>query len=426
MLEIDKIIPYIHNCQNTDNLRKILSETAIKLSQIYGQQDDKSLEEKLLLISNFIIPNQVNTFTRLANFYHEKDDVNKALLFAEKALEVTKYKNVQVLLNAAIMHAEYGNPENAKKYYKTCLKLDKNCHKAFFGLSMEQFKENKIRKAWEFYYSRHSAFDMESKVNKKILKLPLWDGKQKGKVIFYNEQGYGDFLFSMRYFHHLNTIDNEYKFFMDENMAKLVKSTKYSQRVTTTVTKSDYRCSYLDIPYLFKIRKHEQTAYKNIFIQHNKKIDKKPKIAVVFSGNKSYVGDKQRSIKTSELDSILSDDRYEFYFLQKDLTENSFYDKKYKIKNLDKGLKNYLDTLNALYSMDGLLTVDTSVAHLGAAIGLPTFILLNSNPDFRWHGDEKTTPWYSSWIIFKQSTRGNWNDVISNCQKYMNEYFLNN
>jgi len=425
MLEIDKIIPYIHNCQNTDKLRKILSETATRLSQIYGQQNDKSLEEKLLLISNFIIPNQATTLTRLANFYHENNDVNKTLLFAEKALEVTKHKNVQALLNAAIIHAEYGKPENAKKYYKTCLKLNKNCHKASFGLSMEHFKENKISKAWDFYYSRHYAFDMESKVNKKILKLPLWDGKQKGKVIFYNEQGYGDFLFAMRYFHHLDTVDNEYRFFMDENMASLVKTTKYSEKVTTKVIKSDYRCSYLDIPYLFKSRKYEQAEYKKIFIQHNKTIDKKPKIAVVFSGNKSYVGDKQRSIKTSQLNSILSDNRYEFFFLQKDLTDNSFYDKKYEIKNLGTDLENYLDTLKILYSMDGLITVDTSVAHLGAAIGLPTFVLLNSNPDFRWHGDEKTTPWYSSWRIFKQSTRGNWDDVVLNCQTFVNEYFFN-
>jgi ADP-heptose:LPS heptosyltransferase len=212
---------------------------------------------------------------------------------------------------------------------------------------------------------------------------------------------------------------------MDENMASLVKSTKYSEKVTTKVIKSDYRCSYLDIPYLFKSRKYEQAEYKKIFIQHNKTIDKKPKIAVVFSGNKSYVGDKQRSIKTSQLNSILSDSRYEFFFLQKDLTDNSFYDKKYEIKNLGTDLKNYLDTLEVLYSMDGLITVDTSVAHLGAAIGLPTFVLLNSNPDFRWHGDEKTTPWYSSWRIFKQSTRGNWDDVVLNCQKFGNEYFFN-
>ena len=56
-----------------------------------------------------------------------------------------------------------------------------------------------------------------------------------------------------------------------------------------------------------------------------------------------------------------------------------------------------------LKSMDLVVTVDTSVAHLAGAMGVKTYLMLPYVSDWRWFKDTKITPWYNSIEIFKQT-----------------------
>ncbi len=69
--------------------------------------------------------------------------------------------------------------------------------------------------------------------------------------------------------------------------------------------------------------------------------------------------------------------------------------------NLAKDFKNFNDTAKALKSMDVVISVDTSVAHLAGALGVKTFLMLPYAADWRWFNDTKITPWYKSIEIFK-------------------------
>ena len=56
--------------------------------------------------------------------------------------------------------------------------------------------------------------------------------------------------------------------------------------------------------------------------------------------------------------------------------------------------------------------VDTSVAHLAAARGRPTWILLPYLPDFRWLLDRDDSPWYPTARLFRQTTFNDWAPVL--------------
>jgi len=47
-----------------------------------------------------------------------------------------------------------------------------------------------------------------------------------------------------------------------------------------------------------------------------------------------------------------------------------------------------------LEQLDGLISVDTAVAHLGGSLGVPTLLLLDDPCDWRWGANGETTPWY--------------------------------
>ena len=61
---------------------------------------------------------------------------------------------------------------------------------------------------------------------------------------------------------------------------------------------------------------------------------------------------------------------------------------------------------------DLLITNDTSVAHLGGALGRPTWVMLKRHPSWQW-GEEGSTPWYSSVRCFRQHRAFDWAGVMA-------------
>ena len=88
--------------------------------------------------------------------------------------------------------------------------------------------------------------------------------------------------------------------------------------------------------------------------------------------------------------------------------------------NLAKDFNDFSDTAKALKAMDLVITVDTSVAHLAGALGIKTFLLLPYASDWRWFENNKTTPWYKSVEIFKQTDPVSWNNEINDILEKLN------
>ena len=62
--------------------------------------------------------------------------------------------------------------------------------------------------------------------------------------------------------------------------------------------------------------------------------------------------------------------------------------------------------------MDLIISVDTSLAHLSAAMGKQTLILLPWASEWRWLINRHDSPWYPTAKLFRQSNLGNWAEVI--------------
>ena len=75
-------------------------------------------------------------------------------------------------------------------------------------------------------------------------------------------------------------------------------------------------------------------------------------------------------------------------------------------------LVDFSDTAALLENLDLVITVDTSVAHVAAALGKPTWLLLPYLSDFRWLMDRVDTPWYPSMRLYRQDQPGDWTPVL--------------
>ena len=75
-------------------------------------------------------------------------------------------------------------------------------------------------------------------------------------------------------------------------------------------------------------------------------------------------------------------------------------------------LTSFSVTAAIIQNLDLIIAVDTSVAHLAAALGKPTWILLAAKPDWRWLLERRDSPWYPSVRLFRQRTLARWDDIV--------------
>ena len=72
----------------------------------------------------------------------------------------------------------------------------------------------------------------------------------------------------------------------------------------------------------------------------------------------------------------------------------------------------YADTAALIANLDLVISVDTSVAHLAAALGKPVWLMDRFDPDWRWLLGRSDSPWYPTLRIFRQPRPGDWTSVV--------------
>jgi ADP-heptose:LPS heptosyltransferase len=79
-----------------------------------------------------------------------------------------------------------------------------------------------------------------------------------------------------------------------------------------------------------------------------------------------------------------------------------------------------LNDLAALIACcDVVVTASTATAHLSAAIGTPTWLLVHRIPHWPWGLKGARTPWYESARLFRQRRRGDWRLPLKDARKAM-------
>jgi tetratricopeptide (TPR) repeat protein len=139
----------------------------------------------------------------------------------------------------------------------------------------------------------------------------------------------------------------------------------------------------------------------------------KLRVGLVWSGNPAHGNDRNRSIPLRMLTGILGIDAT-FVSLQKDPRpdDQATLRERSDIVDLTADLTDFVETAALVCCLDLVITVDTSVAHLSAALGCPTWILLPYTPDYRWLLDRDDSPWYPTARLFRQSVRRDYGEVL--------------
>jgi tetratricopeptide (TPR) repeat protein len=82
-------------------------------------------------------------------------------------------------------------------------------------------------------------------------------------------------------------------------------------------------------------------------------------------------------------------------------------------------LQDFADTADLVAGLDLVISVDTSVAHLAGALGVPVWLLNRFDSCWRWGLGREDCAWYPSLRQFRQTEMGNWKQVIEKVKEVL-------
>ena len=137
------------------------------------------------------------------------------------------------------------------------------------------------------------------------------------------------------------------------------------------------------------------------------------RIGFCWAGSAMHLNDRNRSVPLDHFAPLLSITGVDFISLQKDVTaaQSSFLGE-HGVIQICQQFEDYSDTAAVVAMLDLVVAVDTSIAHLAGAMGKAVALLLPFSPDWRWLLDRTNSPWYPTMRLFRQTSPGDWDEVI--------------
>jgi hypothetical protein len=133
------------------------------------------------------------------------------------------------------------------------------------------------------------------------------------------------------------------------------------------------------------------------------------KLGMVWAGSGTNWTDGMRSATVAELRPAIALENVAAYSLQVgERAHDAIVDGVISTHHL---IRDFLDTAGLAAQMDAVVAVDTSVAHLSAALGVRTFVLVHTGSDWRW-GLADRTIWYDAVRVLRQVTPGDWSNPV--------------
>jgi len=141
-----------------------------------------------------------------------------------------------------------------------------------------------------------------------------------------------------------------------------------------------------------------------------------PRIGLVWAGN-SYnhspalaATDRRRSIAPDRLAPLFDVRGLHFFSLQKDGPAPPV---NFPLTDYMDEMRDFADTAALISNLDLVISVDTAVAHLAAALGKPVWLLDRFDPCWRWLAGRRDSPWYPTLRLYRQPCPGDWHSVLA-------------
>ncbi|NTU59258.1 MAG: tetratricopeptide repeat protein [Chlorobiaceae bacterium] len=321
---------------------------------------------------------------------------------------------------------ELNRYDEALESYNRAIQLKPDFADAYLNASILFLKTGNFEKGWRLYERRWDVDSFGSP--RRNFAQPLWLGQEplNGKtILLHGEQGLGDTIQFCRYVKMTSELGAKVVLEVETPLLELLRQLEGVSRCVAkgdALPPFDVHCPLMSLPLAFRTTL-ETIPYSSPYLSAEpgksgawaKRIgeNEQPLTGVVWSGSASHKNDRNRSIPLATLLSALPEG-FRYVSLQKEVgdSDREALESHSGILHFGNELKDFSDTAALCGLMDVVICVDTSVAHLSAAMGKPTWILLPYVTDWRWLTDRTDCPWYRSARLYRQQAIGDWSGIL--------------
>lgn len=380
-------------------------------------------------------PQDVRVTTNKANILSDMLQHETALCLYDQALGIDAFY-ADAWYNRAAVLQELGKYDEALKSYERAIQIDESFAEAYWNKSLLLLLTGNYREGWQYYEWRLKKRDVRDNYYKFPQNPASCADDFYGKRVFiYAEQGLGDTVQFCRYLDKVSRICEEIIFEVPKSLVNLVSTLDVSMTVISkgdAIPKFDAYCALMSLPYIFESDLSNIPAEipylhaDEIKIREwQRRLSQKTssRIGLVWSGSVAHKNDSNRSIPIRSL-SPLFDLPLEWHVLQKEYRNGDleFLQTYPNIYRHDQYLNDFSDTAALIKCMDLVISVDTSVAHVAGAIGQNVWLLLPSNPDYRWLLDREDSPWYPTFKLIRGRERQDYMNVYKTISELLKAY----
>jgi len=347
--------------------------------------------------------------------------LEQALAALHQAVTQTP-KDTAALGNLAGVLKELGQPTAAEEYYRLALRERPDDPVLHLNLGVVLLLAGQFASGWQEYEWRFRA----GAVRIPTCTQPRWNGEALAgrRLLIRAEQGMGDTIQFCR-FVPMAAKRGEVVLEVQPGLRHLISGIVDARQIVTVgqpLPPFDVWCPLLSLPHLLGMeasRPPYLAAEADRVASWRARIGTDGRrIGIAWQGNPTSAAERGRSVPVHQFLPLAQVPGVRLISLQKHhgLGQLASLPEGLRIEtfgdDFDSGPEAFLDAAAVMQCVDLVVTSDTSVAHLGGALGRPVWVALQHVPDWRWQLEGETCTWYPSIRLFRQPKRGDWASVF--------------
>ena len=392
-------------------------------------------------------PSHANAANNLGSVYWRLDNPDAALRYFDVAVNVEP-KYAEALHNKAKALHEMQRLNDAIACYDQLIANNSRHAEAYWHKSLALLALGDYRAGWNLYEFRWLS-EQNIHIGERGPDSTMWRGESLAsntRLLVYHEQGLGDTIQFCRYLRLLAAHHKNILACVPDSLARLLRGQGGFGDVrglSAPVPAFDLHVPLMSMPLLtgttldnipfsggayLKALPDDVSVWRrrlDQFSAESGNVQRTLMVGLVWSGGEHSQNltfrrvNRRRNVSLEMIASRLDIAGITFVSLQKgEPAESLLRDRETqywnagRIFNASRYLSDFADTAGLIANLDVIVSVDTSTAHLSAAMGKPTWILNRYDSCWRWLSDREDSPWYRSVKLYRQGSDRDWTPVL--------------
>ena len=374
-------------------------------------------------------PDYAEAQLNMGSVYRALGRLREALVCYDNALTL-RADLIDAHYNRGVVLHEIGELDAALDSYRMATVLKADHAEALSNAALIFLLRGDFANGWPLYEWRLATSQYLSS-HPQPLPGKRWSGTESitgSRVLVHCEQGLGDAIQFARYLPQLAE-HADIVVMASPSLHRLFASIP---GVTTVIDdwhgqRFDFHVALLSLPGIFG------TTIDNIPAGHSAYLDADPnlqsawrerlatpgvteqtlKVGLMWSGGRA-TPIKGRSMPLTALRELI-ELPVDFISLQKEISDGdaALLSELPRLRHFGAAQTDFADAAAIISLVDLVISVDTSIAHLAAALGKETWIALPKVADWRWLEGRDDSPWYPAVRLFRQERAGDWMTVVA-------------